>query len=377
MWKLLWPGIAMIAVTYAFARFSYGLFLPDITSSIGLTTGQAGIAGSAAYFSYTMALLTSSFFVSRFGERRVIQFAGLSAVAGLLGIAFSYNIYVLVCSTFIAGLGSGWASPAFGQVATTLLKKEDSERGNTWINTGTSFGIILSGPIALLIAEQWRLAFIWFALISVAVLIWNSISIPVTERSGSAQKIFSKSLFKKAKFLIFSALIIGFVSSVFWTFSRKYVSANHDMSNKESFLFWVLMGASGIAGGVAGKAINRAGLGISYRAAMLLMAISVAIITIPNAWAIYLSAILFGVTYIFLTGLLIVWSARIFPKMASLGVSLAFLSLGIGQSLGSGIGGELISITSYTFTFLLYASVCLLGLLVRMKKESEREGERI
>ena len=35
--KIVVPGIALIAVCYAFARYSFGLFLPTIGKSLGLT----------------------------------------------------------------------------------------------------------------------------------------------------------------------------------------------------------------------------------------------------------------------------------------------------------------------------------------------------
>ncbi|MEC1158814.1 MFS transporter [Cytobacillus horneckiae] len=369
MWRILLPGIAMIGVTYAFARFSFGLFLPNISSSIGITESEAGMASSAAYIAYTLALLSSSYLVSKFGEKRVVQFAGLSAIFGLFGIAVSQELYLLVCSTFVAGLGSGLASPAFSQVATTSLKKEDSDKGNTWINSGTSFGLILSGPIAFLFAEQWRVAFLLFAFIAVIVLIWNTLSISLEESSTSGQNIFKMSVLKKAKFLIFSSLLIGYGSSIYWTFSQTYLTVNYNMSSHASVFFWILMGASGILGGVAGGIINKFGIVLSYRITLVIMSIAIAIITIPNLMTIYLSPILFGMSYIFMTGILIVWGARLFKVMPSMGVSLAFLALGIGQSVGSAIGGELISLTSYAFSFILYSSVCFIGLAVPIKKQ--------
>lgn len=374
MWRIILPGIAMIGVTYAFARFSFGLFLPNISSSIGITETEAGVASSFAYIAYTLALLTSSYLVSKFGEKRVVQLAGLSAIVGLFGIAVSQEIYLLVCSTFVAGIGSGWASPAFSQIATTSLKKEESDKGNTWINSGTSFGLILSGPIALLFAEQWRVAFLLFALIAVIVLIWNTFSIPFKEISNSSQSIFKMSVLKKATFLILVSLIIGYGSSIYWTFSRSYLTVNHNMSSYESAFFWILMGASGILGGVAGGIINKFGIVLSYRITLVVMSIAIAIITIPNFVAIYLSPVLFGMSYIFMTGILIVWGSRLFKVMPSMGVSIAFLALGIGQSLGSAIGGELISLTSYTFSFILYSSVCFIGLVAPMKKQENNIG---
>lgn len=41
--KLVIPGILMIAVTYGLGRFSFGLFLPDISQDLSLTPTQAGL----------------------------------------------------------------------------------------------------------------------------------------------------------------------------------------------------------------------------------------------------------------------------------------------------------------------------------------------
>lgn len=367
--RIILPGIAMIGVTYAFARYSFALYLPNISVSIGITEAEAGIASSAAYIAYTLALLTSSYLIRKFNEKRVIQLAGITAILGLIGIAFSYNLYLLICSTFIAGLGSGWASPAYSQVVKNSFNIKDADRGNTWINTGTSFGLILSGPVALLFIEQWRLAFLLFAFISVLVLIWNTIRLPFKENSFSEQRLFKQSVLKNAKFLLMASLIIGFGSSIFWTFSRNHLQVSHNMSTIESVSFWVLMGVSGIAGGVAGRMILKLGLSHAYRIILICMSVAIALITIPNMPTIYLSAILFGISYIFLTGILIVWATRIFKDMPSIGVSLAFLSLGVGQSMGSAIGGEMINVTSYSFSFILYAAISLIGLLVPTKQK--------
>lgn len=368
MWKIVFPGIAMIGVTYAFARLSFGLFLPNITFSLGLTENNAGFASSAAYIAYSLALLISSYIIGKFGQKRVIQFSGLSAIIGLLVIACSYNLFSLICGTFIAGLGSGWASPAFSQVAATSLPEEDSDRGNTWINSGTSYGLILSGPIALLFAEQWRLAFILFAAIAIAAFIWNTVSIPTKEALTSDQNIFKLSVFKKAKSLLTASLITGIGSAIYWTFSRTYLAVEYNMSSADSSLFWVIMGASGVVGGFAGGLINKIGLSFSYRIALTVMAASIIIITIPTTTTIYLSAVFFGIAYIFITGILIVWSSYKFAQMPSIGVGLSFLALGIGQSIGSAGAGEIINATSYTISFIIYSLVSLIGLFVSVKK---------
>ncbi|UOQ94719.1 hypothetical protein MUO14_07185 [Halobacillus shinanisalinarum] len=53
----------------------------------------------------------------------------------------------------------------------------------------------------------------------------------------------------------------------------------------------------------------------------------------------YLSAGLFGCSYIFLTGVLLVWGIRVFITNASLGIGVPFLLLAVGQVIGSILAG--------------------------------------
>ena len=374
MWKYVLPGIAMIGVTYAFARLSFGLFLPHISVSLDLTESLAGAVSSIAFISYAFALLTSSFFIQRWGSLKVIQFAGWSAVLGLLGIASSTGFSMLIFSSFIAGLGSGWSSPAYAQVAILHLKKVDRDKGNTWINTGTSFGLILSGPIALLFTEHWRLSYLFFAVIAFLVLIWNTKAIPSEEISSATRdKRKWLPLLKRAKLMLLASFIVGFSSSIFWTFSRSFLTVVHNMSQVESVFFWVLMGVSGIIGGLAGGFVNKSGIKLSFRVTLVLMSAALLFITIPGAITIYSASVLFGITYICMTGILIVWSIRIFPDFPSIGVSLSFLLLGIGQSLGSSIGGTVIEATSYSVGFIVFFLIGLLGLFVPFQNQHTKE----
>ncbi|MBM7578571.1 MFS transporter [Jeotgalibacillus terrae] len=372
MWKFVLPGLAMIGVTFAFARFSFGLFLPDISETLSLSENNAGFIGSTAYASYTLALITSSYFIRKWGQVRVIQFAGWSAILGLSGIAFSPNFLILALSTFIAGLGSGWASPAYAQVAGNSLKDKDKDRGNTWMNSGTSFGLIVSGPIALFFTAHWRFSFILFAVIAFVVTVWNTRKIPSksSQTDGIEQPKWLPSI-KKAKFLLLASFITGISSSIFWTFSRSYLTDVHTMSDVESVVFWILMGAAGMVGAAAGGFINKFGLGLSYRLTVTFMMVALAVITIPVGAAIYGSAIFFGITYIFMTGIFIVWATRIFTNFPSMGVGLSFLFLGAGQSIGSFVAGGTIDGISYPFSFILFAVIGLAGLIVptRISKE--------
>jgi len=359
MWKTVFPGIAMIGVTYALARYSFGLFLPNISSELSLSESQAGSVGSAAYIAYTLALLTSSILIYKYGARRMVLFSGAAAFFGILGMAFSQGYYVLAFSAFFAGLGSGWISPAFSQVVAQSLEPDLRDKGNTWINTGTSFGIVFTGLAALLFSEHWRWSYILFAVLAFMVFWWNALVIKESEENASQPNlnIFKIGTLKKARFLIAASIGVGFSSSIYWTFARSYISEIHGVSVNESVVFWMIMGAAGILGGIAGAIIQTIGLHLSYRLGVIAVALSISILTIHQYAAIYLSAVLFGVAFIFMTGLFIVWGTRQFSETPSIGVSISFFSLGIGQSAGSAAAGVLIESISYPFAFLLFSAI--------------------
>ncbi|WP_252311970.1 MFS transporter [Sinobaca sp. H24] len=372
MWKIIFPGIAMIGIVYAFARFSFGLFLPDISESLALSESQAGIVGSAAYAAYTAALCSAYIFIHTFTARRVVLLAGATALLGMIGIAFSTGFYILMISVFSAGLGSGWASPAFSQVISQSLTSSQQNKGNTWINTGTSFGLMVTGPIVLLFTDQWRWSYLLFAFITMIVWWWNAAVLEKEKKKISAvdQKTAWPEMLKKGRFLIAASLGVGFSSSIYWTFSRSYVAVIHEFTMNQSIIFWIVMGAAGIIGGTAGGIIQKTGLSFAYRGGVFVTAASIICLTIPVQPAVYLSAVLFGISYIFMTGLFIVWATSVFSDFPSLGVSLSFLALGVGQALGSGAGGIIIERASYPFAFITFS---LLGMFFIVCRVEERK----
>ncbi|SDN66249.1 MFS transporter [Alkalicoccus daliensis] len=357
MWKIVFPGIAMIGITYAFARYSFGLFLPEISKTLQLTESQAGYVGFAAYAAYTLALLSSPLLIKHFSARKAVLLSGLTAMAGMLGMAGAQGFITLFISAFVAGTGSGWISPAFSQVAAASFSRQQQEKGNTWINTGTSFGLVFTGVVAVIFPEHWRWSYVMFAVLAFLVYQWNAAiveekRVPAVKKT---QRVPLRKLLLQARWMISASAGIGFISAVYWTFSRSYLTIVHGMSSHESIMFWMVMGSAGIIGGIAGGVIRFLGLHRSYQWGTLTLTISLIALTVPSFPSIYISGILFGISFIFMTGLFIVWGTRQFPSFPSLGVSISFFSLGMGQAAGSLAAGRLIESFSYPAAFILFS----------------------
>src|SRR5215217_3938797 len=114
----------------------------------------------------------------------MVVVAGAVAVVGMTAVAGAPATWVLALGVLAAGSSSGLASPPMSEAVARSIRPGLQDRANTLINSGTSIGVALSGPAALLLAEQWRLAWAAFASIGLLVLVWNTRVIPPQAVSG-------------------------------------------------------------------------------------------------------------------------------------------------------------------------------------------------
>ncbi|GAA0441752.1 hypothetical protein GCM10008983_18560 [Lentibacillus halophilus] len=181
--KLVMPGVTMIAVTYGLARFSFGLLLPDMSTSLNMSESISGMVSSLFYVAYCFTIVVSTVLTARKGPRGMILLAGLSAFVGMMLISVTPHVWGLVLGVLLAGGSTGFASPPYGAAISLWIKEDSQGKANTWINSGTSFGIVLSGVGAILLTPHWRLTYFIYAILTLAILIWNFRSIPKLEKS--------------------------------------------------------------------------------------------------------------------------------------------------------------------------------------------------
>ena len=151
-------GLAMISVAYGLARFAYGLFLPELREAFDLDASVLGVIGAGSYVGYCGAIVISLAYTSRVGPRSMIVAAGSTAVVGMTVISTASNALFLAVGVIVAGSSTGLASPPMTEAVSKMVEYRRQDRANALINSGTSVGVALSGPVALLATGQWRLA---------------------------------------------------------------------------------------------------------------------------------------------------------------------------------------------------------------------------
>ena len=106
-------------------------------------------------------------------------------------------------------------------------------------------------------------------------------------------------------------------------------------------LLWLFVGVGGVSGVATGAAVGRFGLGNSLRAAIAVMAASIAGLAVSpsNAGTAALAAVAFGVAYMPFAALLAIWNQRLHPRHATSGLVLSLFSLGVGAVVGPAVMG--------------------------------------
>ena len=372
-------GLSLIAVCYGLARFAYGLFVPTFRSEFGLDAAAAGAVASGSYLGYCAAVVLATVATARWGARATAVAAGGCATAGTALIAAAPSTPVLVCGVVLAGSSTGLASPPLADAVARSVPPRHEPRVQTVVNAGTGLGVLVAGPVALLLTGEWRWAWAVFSALAAAVTLWTACTIPARPAnpptpvdtveatdSAAAPRSTGRRAQPGTTRLLTAAALMGFGSAAVWTFARDLVTAA-GATELVSTLMWVALGAAGLIGAWAGDLAARVGLAASWAAGMLLLAAATALLAVDPASepAAFAASAVFGAVYIALTGLLLLWGARTYPQHPVLGVGAAFLLIAVGQALGAPLLGRLADATSTVTAFLAAAAVITLGAGVR------------
>lgn len=215
-------GFALIAVCYGFARFAFGLFLPQIDTELGLGASLSGMISGGSFAGNCLAIIASAALTEWIGARAVLVTAALFAAFGMAAIALAPSPLILAIAVVVAGSSTGLASPPMAAAVAAAVQKNRQDLTNTVINAGTSAGVALSGPIALAIAGEWRLAFGAFAVVAVMLAIAAAIALP--SASGAPKAGFVPRLTGAVKRLIASSFLMGAASTALWSFGGQLVA---------------------------------------------------------------------------------------------------------------------------------------------------------
>lgn len=374
--RLALAGISAIGVTFGFARYGYGLFLPELRERFGLSVSLVGLIGSATYVGYLAALLMVGSLIARFGPRVLVLTGGLCAAVGMGLVALAQGPGLLITGLILAGTSSGWAWAPYSDAVDQTVPAERREQVMGAVASGTAFAVVVAGPLALLArGTGWRYAWLVFAVAALASTAYNARVLP----RGSGRRIPSRgrpTYRRSALPLLLTAVMYGIVGAVYWSFAVEAITGAAGTGSATAPLFWSLMGAAGTAGALTGHAIARYGLRRVHIGLFLGIAVAVALLGLaPGSLpAVILSALLYGPCFMAGSGILAVWSYRVYPERPSAGFSVTVFFLGLGTIAGPSLVGAYAELHGLHAAFLLTAGVAALSLLCAPSRNERGHG---
>lgn len=371
-------GFIAIAVAFGPARNGYGLFLPDFREEFGLSVELAGFIASGVQAGFLVALTVVGLLVARVGPRFLVVVGGLAAAVGMALVAFASGVGVLAAGVILAGTSPGWSWAPYNDAAARIVPPRLQGRVLSIVSTGTTFGIVVAGVVALVAGASWRAGWISFAAGAVLGLVLNAIFLPAgphnsrdARESRSGEHRGRSSAFRwfvrqESVPLFTGAFTFGVVSAFYWAFAVDHISRVGGFPDAAGPLFFVVLGISGFVGLFTGDMISRFGLRRVLLAVLVTQGISALLLgALPTWWpAVGVSAILFGADVMLMSALLATWSSWVFAEQPATGFSSTLFLLGIGSVVGPATLGAFAGSFGLGGAFLFAGGLSLLTTLL-------------
>ena len=356
-------GAALIAISYGLARFAFGLFVPPIREELELTPDVIGVIGALPLVSFVLATLVAPFAADRLGARNTAVVSGVFGVAGLALISQAPGAMSLGMGVFACGVCTGLMMPALTAAMQALVRRSLHGRVSAVMNAGTSIGVIIAVPTVLFLADAWRLAYLSFAILAAIGVVAAWFFIPSVSRIRPANaapppSISALQWWRLLRLSLF-AFVMGFISAAYWIFAPDLAVTLGALSSGETGWLWLAVGAAGLGGAVVSDLADRNNPPITHALMLVMMSASLALLAASpgQLFIAIFSALVFGLSYMSLTGLYLLTGIRLLPGRLSLGPVLPFLAVALGQAAGSPVIGMLVNDFGYADAFAMFSAI--------------------
>ena len=378
-WVIVGVGLLVKMAALGFGRFAYAMLLSNMRTTLEFNYMQMGFLSGGILLGYLLFSFIGGTSATKFGAKRVVVISLFCSSTSMFILSLLSGFIPLLFFTFVMGSAAAGAHISMTTLPMAWFEKRRLGGALGVVTGGTGLGIILTGLIlpyflSTLGREAWRQCWAFLSLITLMVAILSFILLK--ERPGQAIPSSSDpdgdkgSLFleKKRGVLTLSAIILiyfifGFAYNIYATYFVAFMVEEVQLSGKVAGVIWSIFGwmcvVSGLVWGFLSDRLGR-------RKALLwnngLISVAAVIpLLFHRPFLLGISTFLFGFTFL---GTVTIIAAcvgdRVVEKRASV-YGLVTLIHGVGQLLGTTLGGYLKDLTG-TFHFTLLSA--LIGFLL-------------
>ncbi|MES1930755.1 major facilitator transporter [Salinisphaera dokdonensis CL-ES53] len=373
-------GVLVTLVTVALARLSFGLILPPMRESLGLSYEQAGNLGTATALGYLALVMVAGALASRRGGRISILLGLIFVIVGFAGLSVATAYWQLLVLMTMLGFGTAFAyTPLISLIATWFPQRRGLVIG--LLNSGVGTGMMSAGWVVPYLSQAygddgWRWVWALFGAVGVlafvgAVLFLHNpprpdVAAAAGETAAARRQAVRRAVFRNP-YVITVGMVYGIIGMTYivqaiFMFS---FALDEGVDPKIAGFMASFMGFLGIVfGPLWGSVSDRLGRGQSLALAMGMAFVST---VIPVLWPTLAGFVAhFVILGVCVTGMftsaLAASTERVTPHEAPLAVSYVTVFFAAGQLLGPAAAGWLIGSTEeFRLTFGLSSAIILAG----------------
>jgi predicted MFS family arabinose efflux permease len=345
-------AVAMLAIglDVGVARITYGVVLPAFARDLQLSLTAAGLLGTLHLIGYLLGTLASPTLNAKVGALALCRASHFVFACAMLVCGLASDVTTMAAGRFVAGLAAGFGVFSIFLIVFDATEPEKRSAAGSLVWSGIGVAVVASGLACgpILDGGAWRLSFIVPAILALAV----AVLIPRTASAGRVQPKAANASPSRLAELTSGRWI--FLIAAYFLFAAGYISYSTfagvmlkgiGLSSGGVTWFWVMYGASSIAGAALGAALLSGGFArrIALSAALGSGAIgSLLVVHGENGSVFAASSVLVGLGSV-ATPAIVTFLIRnrtndaAYPFFFTVGTA----SLGLGQLSGPAVGGLL------------------------------------
>ena len=366
---LILTGIAALTIAIGIGRFSYTPILPYMISELNLTTTDAGLIASSNYLGYLLGSLIPIFPQFPKNIRSIFIYSIFISIISLfaMGLTNTFEIFILI--RFIHGVFSAFVLI----LGTSLIVSHVQKKGKIFLGTAHFSGVGLGMALSAIVVSylgflNFKWDELWFSIGILAIILSFQI-IKFTPIQKAEVKYNLKSKHKTN--LGFSLITIsyglyGFGYVAFGTFISTMSRLTPGLEKTEPFV-WFVVGITGIPSVFFWNWFgSKIGNDIGLFLANLILGLGVLIsVLINNEFGIFLSCILFGISFVPITSMCLLEGQKRFSGSFIVSTAILTFSFSIGQMIGPYLSGLLTDYYgSFFFSMIISGIVLIFGSLL-------------
>ncbi|MGD0779223.1 MAG: MFS transporter [Dehalococcoidales bacterium] len=364
-----------VFVAYA-VRYGYGILLPEMLDSLGITKTDAGVIFSAFFIAYTVASPVCGYIADRYGSRWLL--ASFVIALGVGAFLMSYVTSILQASLFftLAGIGSAACWAPVMALAQKWTSHEHRGKTLAFIDVGSALSIIVMGALEPIIIKNydWRAGWMILGVIGIAIGILNFLVVknPPDEQQNKNPTLAGlplTALLSSGKFWLFGFgyLFTGFSILVPFTFLSTYAVQELSFSYDTAAYLMIALGIGAIVSKIIiGPLSDKTGRLKMIFLCGVLISLGCLGMAYGNAVTLFIAAFVFALGYGAVWAMYAAAASDYFLRESSgTIIGLWTLFLGIGSVLSPIISGWLADATgTLTWSFGLGAAGGLMSVVL-------------